>query len=170
MPNSDDIYSLIGFALAFIQGVEKQIAFCTTYVLQDDGELTLEKLLSKQKLERTKTLGYFLAKIRERVKLSVGFDDLLKEFLGNRNALVHNMDQIPGWDLKSVEGVEAAKRFVVTLLRQSYQVSKILVALTNEWQSQIGVQVAVPDEHKAFFDEVDNEYGPFVGSIFMVKE
>jgi len=53
-PNSEDIYSLIGFSLTYIQSVERSINFVTTYVLQDGDPLTLEKLNSIEERERKK--------------------------------------------------------------------------------------------------------------------
>ncbi|WEA32706.1 MULTISPECIES: hypothetical protein [Aeromonas] len=68
-PNSEDIYSLIGFTLTYIQVVERSISFVTTYVLQDDDPLTLAKLNSIQAKERKKALGYFIGKVKERATL-----------------------------------------------------------------------------------------------------
>lgn len=61
-PNSEDIYSLIGFTLTYIQVVERSISFVTTYVLQDDDPLTLAKLNSIQAKERKKLLVISLEK------------------------------------------------------------------------------------------------------------
>ncbi|MCF5727025.1 hypothetical protein K3H43_06480 [Aeromonas veronii] len=58
-PNIKDIYSLIGFTLEYIQVVEKTIKTITTYVFQEDGDLTLEKLKLIEKNEQKKALGYF---------------------------------------------------------------------------------------------------------------
>ena len=89
-PNPEDIYSLIGFALTYTQSVEKNISFITTFVLQDEEDLIIEKLNSIESKERKKALGYFIGKLKSRVDLAPVLESLLADFLKNRNDFIHN--------------------------------------------------------------------------------
>jgi hypothetical protein len=102
-PDVNNIYSLIGVAVVYIQAVEHVIKLCTTFVLQGDDELTIEFFHKLDGHERKKTLGYFIGKIRERASLHPSFDGLLDSVLNDRNSLIHNQENIPGWQLDTLE-------------------------------------------------------------------
>src|SRR5439155_18047512 len=105
LSSSTDIYALMGFALTYLQSVERILRFVTTFVLQDGENLSIEKLQSLEAKEAKKTLGYFMFKIRERAQLFPNLDQLLGTYLKNRNDFIHSQSAIPGWDLSSKEGV-----------------------------------------------------------------
>jgi len=163
-PNIEDVYSLIGFALTYIQSVEKNISFITTFVLQDEDELTIEKLNSIESKERKKALGYFVGKLKERADLAPVLESLLADFLKNRNDFIHNQDKIEGWDLDTEEGVAKAKVFTVTLWRQAAKINEILTALMLRWQEQTGIYPP-----GARIDEIEETYGPYIDILFTEK-
>lgn len=168
-PNPEDIYSLIGFALTYIQSVEKNIGFVTTYVLQDGDPLTLEKLNSIKAKERKRALGYFMGKVRERANLALPLDNLLADYLENRNDFIHNHDQIPGWDLRTEEGREVAKRFTVMLWRQAHKINEVFVALIARWQEQAGIYPLEPLRGEEYIKEIDEKYGALIDIFFTEK-
>ena len=168
-PNPEDIYSLIGFALGYIQSVEKNISFVTTYVLQDDNPLTLKKLNSIEKKKRKKALGYFLGKVKERADLFPALEELLSDFLKNRNDFIHNHDKIPGWDLHTEEGRDVAKQFTVNLWRQAHKINEIFAALVTRWQEQTGIYPPEPHGGEAYIQELDDKYGALIDVFFTEK-
>ncbi len=168
-PNSDDVYSLLGFVLAYIQTTERNFKFVTTYVLQSGEDLDLQRLQSIDSRERKKALGYFMAKIRERADLHPSLDTLMKSYLDNRNDFIHNQQDIPGWDLYSQAGVVVAKSFALNLLRQSHRINEILVALIMRWQEQTSIYPAEETPGQEFFDDIERQYGPLVDVLFTTK-
>lgn len=169
-PNEHDIYSLIGFALTFIQSVERQIRFVTRFVLQGDAELTWETFQRLEGQERKKALGYFLGKVKERTQLLPAFEELLNGFLQNRNDFVHNQDKIPGWALDTEEGVRVARNFVVSLIRQAHIVNEIFATLIIKWQEQVQINPPTTPEMRAYLEELENRYGAFISTYFSAKE
>lgn len=168
-PNSEDIYSLIGFALTYIQFVERSISFVTTYVLQDDDPLTLEKLNSIEAKERKKALGYFIGKVKERANLAPALENLLADYLKNRNDFIHNHDQIPGWDLYTEEGRYVAKKFTVNLWCQAHKINEIFSALITRWQEQTSIYPPEPHGAEEYIREVDERYGGAIDFLFTSK-
>lgn len=148
-PNINDIYSLMGFTLEYIQVVEKTIKTITTYVFQEDGDLTLEKLKLIERNEQKKALGYFFGKLKERVELDPSVENLLSDFLSRRNDFIHNQYKVPGWDLHSSEGQVVAKKFTITLLRQAQVINEIFISLIFKWQEQIGINLDVSDDSES---------------------
>ena len=168
-PNPEDIYSLIGFALTYTQSVEKNISFITTFVLQDEEDLTIEKLNSIESKERKKVLGYFIGKLKSRVDLAPVLESLLADFLKNRNDFIHNQDKIEGWDLDTEEGIAKAKVFTVTLWRQAARINEILVALMLRWQEQTGIYPPGARNDEPLIKEIDEKFGPYINVLFKEK-
>jgi len=168
-PNTEDIYSLIGFALTYIQSVEKNISFITTFVLQDEESLTIERLNSIKCRERKKALGYFIGKLKTRADLAPALEGLLADFLKNRNDFIHNQDKIEGWDLDTEEGIKNAKIFTVTLWRQAARINEILVALMLRWQEQTGIYPPGARNDDPHIKEIDEKFGPYIDVLFTAK-
>ena len=167
--NPEDIYSLIGFTLSYIQSVESNLSFVTTFVLQDAEPLTLEKLNSIIEKERKKALGYFMTKVKERARLAPALENLLAEFLQNRNDFIHNQDRISGWSFDTEEGLSVAKQFTLNLLFQGHKINEIFATLVNRWQEQTGIYP--PNSHGAeeYLQELDKKYGEFINIFFTQK-
>jgi hypothetical protein len=170
IPNPKDIYSLMGFAVSYMQTVERTLRFVTTFVVQDGGELTLSGLQSLDKKERKKALGYFIAKVRDRADLFPDLGGLLTNYLNSRNDFIHNHDAIPGWDLTSEDGVAVARTFTLTLIRQAHKINEVFIALTMRWQAQTGIYPPDQAEGQEFFDEIDKKYGYLVDVFFTAKK
>lgn len=168
-PNSEDVYSMMGFALCQIQATERTFKFITTYVLQDGDDLDIEKLQSINKRERKRTLGYFMVKIRGRAQLHPSLDILLQDYLDDRNDFIHNQRDIPNWNLDSEEGTAAAKVFIMRLIRKSHKISEILMALIINWQAQTGINLPDISADQDYFDEIDQRYGHLVDVFFSAK-
>lgn len=168
-PNVDDVYSLIGFALTYIQTVERQLKFVTTYVLQDGGELNLDKLQSINDRERKKALGYFMVKVRERAELHPALDQFMSTYLSNRNDFIHNQGDIPGWDLGTEEGITIAKAFTSNLLKQAHKINEVFIALVMRWQEQSGIYPPESTNNNAFFRSIEKRYGPLLDVLFTAR-
>ena len=165
----EDVYSIIGMTLCYMQSVENTFRFITTYVLQSDGELTIEKLNSLNKKESKKALGYFVGLIKKRADVLPELEALMADFLQNRNDFVHNHDKIKGWDLNTHDGRKTAKLFMSKLLRQGHKLNEILVALVCRWQEQTGIYPKKADGADSIISQIDSKYGAFVDQMFTEK-
>ena len=168
-PNTEDIYSLMGAALCYLQSVEKVLRFVTTFVIQDGESLNLEKLQSLEKKESKKALGYFMARLRKRADLFPAFDELLESFLKNRNDFIHNHDSITGWDLNSEQGRIVAHHFTSELLSQAHKINEVFIALIMRWQKDAGMEPPKEQEH-SFFQNIETQYGHLIDTLFIGKE
>ncbi len=163
-----DVLMRIGAALVFVQSAEQVIRLCMIFVLQKDSPLTIEKLEKQTREERKKTLGYFLGELRKRADLDESFDALLEEFLEERNILVHNVDDVPGWNLQTTEGRKIASAFVDGFIRKTVEILKVFAGLIRSWQEQTNFDVSVPTAEE-FFAEIDTDYKSLVDDIFFEK-
>jgi len=166
--DQEDIYSLIGLTLCFIQQVESTLNFVLTYVLQDDEPLTIQNLEQLKRKERKSTLGYFVKKLKMRAELLPALETLLDEFLTNRNDFVHNQKDIPGWDLQTKEGEAVAREFTIKLLLQGKKLLETFYALIIQWDQHVGLNTPFPNEQ--FVRTIDEQYGWLVDSLFTKKE
>jgi antitoxin component of RelBE/YafQ-DinJ toxin-antitoxin module len=162
-----DVLEAMGVALLVLQSTEDVLRLCMTFVIQKK-KLTLESLQQQEEIERNKTIGYFLSQLRHRVSVHPKFDSLLKDFLKNRNDFVHNLEQVPGWSMKSSEGRAAAKKFIYLLIEQANKVQQVFVGLLLAWQEQTGISVPLPDHE--WFSKVASAYKPLADCIFRAKD
>lgn len=159
----------MGVALLLLQTAEKVLRLCMTFVLQKAAPLTLDSLLAQEESERNKTLGYFLAELRKRADIHPTFDQLLNDFLKNRNDFIHDLSRVPGWDAAPAERVTKRKQFVHRLIRQSDVVLKVFAGLVRSWQEQAGFQhLELPSD--AWFAEVERIYKPLAENLFLSKD
>ena len=164
-----DVLMRMGAALVLVQSTEQLIRLCMTYVLQKDSPLTIEKYEKQTREERKKTLGYFLGELRKRADLDEHFDALLETFLEERNILVHSVDDIPGWNLSTLEGCNIAGAFVDRFIRKTIEVHKVFLGLMRAWQEESKIDTPLPLGCK-FFAEIDADYKTRVDDLFFEKE
>lgn len=167
-PEEEKLLVSVGAALLLLQTTEKVIKLCMTVVLPKSDPLTLGTLQRQEKVERKKTLGYFLTELRKRADLAPEFDATLEEFLEKRNIFIHNISDIPGWKLASKDGRAVAHQFVGRLIELNNKVLKVFIGLVSAWQKQIGLKDHISEEH-AFFSEIDEQVVPLINDIFYAK-
>ena len=168
-PNTEDIYSLMGATLSYLQSVEKVLRLVTTFVIQDGEDLTIEKLQSIEKKEAKRALGYFMKRLRERADFLPAFDELLESFLKNRNDFIHNHDLIPGWNLSTKQGQGVARQFTSNLLDQARKINEVFIALVMRWQKEIGMEPP-KEQEQLFFQKIEAQHGHLIDTLFAGKE
>ena len=139
-----EIYVLIGQVVLVSQLAEQVLKACMTFVIQDDDPLTLEKLKSQDQHEKRKTLGYFISKLRRRAAVDDDLDELLSEYLEKRNLLIHNVEAIPEWNLKSQAGRKVAKQFVGRLGYLASETMMIFSGFLRAWQVESLPDAPIP--------------------------
>ena len=160
------VYSAIGVAVVSLQALERTLRVCTTYVLQDGEGLDLAKLERMKAEDRRKTLGQFVTRLKQRASLHPSFEELVNSVVDDRNALVHDMSRIPGWNLNTEEGIRLATEFVMRLLNRAHALNEVLTALGRDWARQIGMEIKTTPEAEAYYQEIDSRYGDIVGRMF----
>jgi hypothetical protein len=158
-----DVLVRIGVALLQIQTAEKVIKLCMTFVLQKTSPLTLEALEAQQESERRSTLGYFLNELKKRADVHPDFAEVLASFLAMRNTFVHNLTDVPGWDMNTDEGSARAREFLNELLRVADHVLKVFIGLVRAWQREVGFDDAL--DH-GYLKEIDASYTWLAAQIF----
>lgn len=168
-PNLNNIYSLIGFGLTHIQEVERIIKFTTTYILQKDSPLTLEKLERLNENERKYTLGKYFGKVRDSVDLHPQLDELLNKYLQDRNDFVHNQENISGWNLETEDGISKASLFICNMIKDGNVIMEIFIALTSNWVDQIELSVPTNKEQKLYLSQIKDRYEHHLEILFKAK-
>jgi hypothetical protein len=117
--------ALIGACLLVVQQAE--------HVLSDALELILERrdvnLAAQSASERKQTLGDFLMRLKRSTKVEHGLKERLFKFLEMRNTFVHNLSQVPGWDLKTEKGRDVAALFLIELAYAALGITALFVTL-----------------------------------------
>ncbi|QND71276.1 hypothetical protein [Tardiphaga robiniae] len=159
---------MIGSALLAIQTTEKAIQLVTTFVLRSDAAITGEQLIAQSEADQKRTMGYLLARIRDRVSIDPHFDRTLSEFTRRRNMLAHSLSDIPGWDTETLRGLQSGWRFIHELLAMNNVVLGVFTGLIRAWESQNGYDHGLAADLE-FTKLVDEKYTPLVDSIFSAK-
>ena len=100
----------MGSALIAVQTTEKAIQLVATFILRSDAVITGEQLVAQSEADQKRTMGYLLARIRERASIEPHFDRTLNEFTRRRNILVHALTDVPGWNTETLQGLQAGWR------------------------------------------------------------
>jgi len=165
-PEQERVLAELGMALLSVQHTEDLLRFTLQYSLSGPDGVSLETLERSEVELRKKTLGHFIGILRKRVDLDDAFDVTLARFLDARNILVHRVDEIPGWNLKTREGQTVAHTFLYDLIQIATFISKVLTGLAREWARQNGIEAAPQSGAEALFAEIDMIYASSVDSIF----
>ncbi len=171
VPHGEErVLAEMGIALLVIQNVEWLLRFTLRYPLSGAEGVTIETLERSESELRKKTLGNFLALLRQRVSVDDAFGGALDHFLNARNMFVHRVEEVPGWNLHSTEGRAAAHTFLRGLIQTGTVIAKLLTALSRDWAEQNNFAVEIPDGSEALFTEIDATFKPLVQAVFSKKE
>ncbi len=169
--DEERVLAAIGTAVLVAQGAEDVLRLCMTFVVQKgDAPLTIETLEAQQSRERRKTIGYFVGELRKRATVRGDLDTLLSDFIEKRNTLIHRVHDVPGWDMRELEGRKVARSFADDLTVLSFEVAKIFVGFIRAWQEQRGIHTPLPSGTEDFFAEIDRRYVPLIDRVLSTKE
>jgi hypothetical protein len=129
-PDEHRIYLEIGRTILAVQPTEKAFNAITLIVIPDKP-FTVEGLAGFDPDKKSKTLGQLKHHLVEKLKadLDSNFLAALGKLIDDRNALVHNTDAIPGWNLKTTNGRIAAFIFLKNLQLTNILLLRILIGL-----------------------------------------
>jgi len=161
------ILSRMGAALLMIQSVESALRMTTTFIIQREGGLTLEKLEAQERHERDKTIGYFLSQLRHRVDVDPEIDSKLRRFLDLRNALVHDVSRVPNWGTDTPQERQAAHAFLAELLTLAHFLLMFFSGLMKSWMDQNDFVIPVGDDELQRL--LNEEFVPIAEGAFYEK-
>ena len=144
-----DVLARIGATLIQIQRTELTINFCIKNVVPKRAKP------SKGMFEpggKRPPLGRLIAELRRQVVVPKTFEVTLSEFLGKRNALVHQIEFIPNWTLQHDCGLNAANDFLDRLDALERKVRRVFQALLRAWKREQGGAGRRLLSEKAYFD------------------
>lgn len=138
MDAEDDIYLNIGMIVLESQSVEKFLKYILTMVLQDGTPVTYARILELDELYDKKTLGYFIAEMKERAKFTEDLEPILDRFLMNRNKLIHRFAEIDGHTMSTEIDIAKVHSFLDQLSQDIMFLLKFFAAWILEWRKRNG--------------------------------
>lgn len=126
-----DVLARIGATLIQIQRTELTINFCIKYVVPKTARPSKDMFATDG---RRPPLGRLIAELHRHVAVTDSFKATLEEFLDKRNALVHQIEFIPGWTLLTDSGISIANVFLDRLDAIDRDVGQAFAAMIRAWQ------------------------------------
>jgi hypothetical protein len=163
--DQQEVLALVGLALLTAQAAEALLRTCTTFVLPESPLTSIEQLDLSYARENKKTLGYFLAKLRERTDLYPDFDAKLQRYLEDRNMLVHKLKKLPGYDLSTKDGRASVSAFLMRFVKDSEEITMHLLGLIRAWCLDLGIPVPASFP-SSMIERIDDAYLPLVEQVF----
>lgn len=133
-----NLFALIGMTLSHVQLTESLINHTLLLVIQEGDGLDMEAFKKQNHLLNRKTLGQMVVILKKRVGLHEGLEELLTNFVQDRNTLAHNLGRVEGYDVATVQGRAAMTSFLRELIDNATRLQKIFLALGVSWQQQVG--------------------------------
>lgn len=152
---TQEIYQLIGMVVLLLQTTERVLRACIAALVSDDEISLYENWMRFDENEAKGTLGFHLRKLSLNAEVREVVEEVLKEFLEKRNNLIHDVRNIDGWNLKSVEGRGAAFVWLRRFAALNTTITRLLLGLM---ESRHGIS---PPTTKDEFDrEIAEEWAP----------
>jgi hypothetical protein len=117
--------------------------------------------------ERKRTLGDFLKELRKLARIEPQFKNKLYRFLTMRNTFIHNLSEVPGWDVRTEEGREVATKFLSELLALAFEVSGVFMSLfTVSAREELGENII---EGNQLMSLIEKQFGPIARKILAAR-
>lgn len=160
--HSDSVLIEVGKAVSMIQFTDKLLKNVLLLVFpgQEFNDLSLMQR-NKEQLDKA-TLGKLLKTLRSRVGLHEHFDKILTQYLSDRNSLVHDWDEIDGW-----EEEPKAKEFTIHVQKQAAYLAYVLLGFMRSWLEQVNLPT-VDEEHpelRKLLLEIDTKWKPLANEF-----
>ena len=101
------------------------------------------------------TLGKLIRLLKKRVVLNDNFEEILTTYLTNRNSLVHNRNDIEGWEDES-----KAMEFIVRVQKSAGYLFYTFTGFMRTWAEQVGI-TEIDDQHpelEELFASIDADW------------
>jgi hypothetical protein len=140
------LVAAIGFALVYAQSTERAMGKTMHLIFGAGSLLSVEEIDRLDKDARAKTFGQLIAALRKEVDLASPFEALFGQFLGDRNVLVHRLDQEEGFDFNTAEGRKAVHQLAARIVQNGEILTRVFLSFSFAFMRRIGLECPpVPD-------------------------
>lgn len=155
--HSDSVYVEVGKAVAIIQTADRLLKGVLLLVFPGEEFNDLALMQKNEKLLNRATLGKLIRILRTRVVLHEHFDQILSQYLEDRNSLIHDWDEIDGWEEES-----NATAFCIHVQKQAAYLVYVLLGFMRSWSEQTDIEKIDEDypELRKLFQEIDFKWKP----------
>jgi hypothetical protein len=128
-PLQTEFLSRIGKTLLEVQFSERLLQICISYFLPNAK--TVEEIEAQAEKDRTKTLGELCKLMRSRIAIAATFDEQLKQFVSDRNALAHHLLKVKDVSFSTEDGLKKGIEFLKGLEALSLVIRKVIQGLMD---------------------------------------
>jgi hypothetical protein len=151
-----DILVMMGVCLFCIQRTERVLSTSIEHILGQQAGAFAKQSYPEQK----QTLGELVNRLKRQVKLEPKVKERLYEFLKMRNMLVHNVSEVPGWNLSTNEGQQAAMDFLAELAFSALAIMTLFITVSNAWlREQTGEDIFKKEQHRKVGAILEKTFG-----------
>lgn len=168
VPSEDDVLLLFGRVVFEMQETE-----ATLHILMSVGfGLSIAKSIDQLRdLYAKKTLGQFLALVRDKIGLDPSFDEYMKDYIERRNFAIHNFSRTSVFNIYKDEGREKLGNFLTDLRYRNRKIKFTFVALTEAWMKVMSPEYANDSKQTElrkteFYNEIERDFVPSLRTIF----
>jgi len=129
----------IGVTLLVVRAAERTLGQSLFRIFGLPDLVTVQDLERLDTEVRRSTLGRLVKSVRDRVSLDPMFEQLLSEFVADRNVFVHHFDE--RFDLSTPDGLASATSFVNQLMKRGISLCETLTAFLIAFVRRIGIDV-----------------------------
>ena len=167
-PSEDDVLLLLGQVVFEMQETEATLHLAMSVAF---GLSVAKSIQQLRDLYGKKTLGQFLALIREEIGLNPEFDEYMKDYIERRNFAIHNFSRGSLFNIYKEDGSEKLANFLTDLRYRNRKIKFTFVALTEAWMRVLIPEYAndskLADLRKTeFYKEIVRDFVPSLRTIF----
>ncbi|MBU1335957.1 MAG: hypothetical protein KJ944_17395 [Alphaproteobacteria bacterium] len=162
----DDTLASLGALVIYMQMSERLIGAVLRHVLPDSSAKTMDQLAGEITVYRKATLGALIKAVKQRIEIRDDFAEVLEAFLTDRNALIHDVTRITGFDLNTEQGRAVANSFLANLTENAEAVTKVFLALWVENMEETGRALGMDPELVEYL----GDYGGIAGQVFFKRD
>ncbi len=168
IPSEDDVLLLLGQVVFEMQETEATLHLGMTVAFGLSAAKSVEQL---RDLYGKKTLGQFLALVREKIGLNPSFDEYMKDYVERRNFAIHNFSRTSIFNIYKEDGREKLDNFLTDLRYRNRKIKFTFVALTEAWMRVLSPEYANDSKladlrNTEFYKEIVRDFVPSLRSIF----
>ncbi len=158
----DSLYIEVGKAIQIIQLADQAFKRVLLMVFPGKVFIDLETFQKNDKILDKATLGRLVAILKDRVVLNGGFENVLNKYLADRNSLIHNWNEIEGWD-EEAKAIE----FTVSVQKKAAYLCYTFMGFLRAWIDQVGIEGIDEQfpEGAPFFATIDSEWKDMINEF-----
>lgn len=168
LPTETDAFLLLGQVVFEMQETEATLHLAMSVIFG----MTIAKSLEHLKaIYEKKTLGQFLALVREKIGINPSLDEYMKDYIERRNFAIHNISRTSIFSIYSTEGRVKLVNFLADLRYRNRKIKLVFIALTEFWMRRYNSGGVISKEYQEVLDsplfkEIEEEFMPMLGEIF----